>query len=323
MKVVAILGGLGSQMFKYAFYLQLKQLSGEKCYINTIPFYMQEMWNGYELKRIFSIEDEDIIDFFTESEIQNLRDDKKRYYEVSMDLMKRIWPQEKCLWVCRGKVYQEFWDDRQSKDVTWKQRIISTVESLKNRFIKKEYIDIYPKDFHLLSGNVLYDEFNHTSDQYFKSIKNKLVEVFTFPEFTDEKNEQISKLMLRTNSVALHIRRSDHLYDNVKLFKRRYFAKSVKYIKRNVTNPVFFVFSDESGWCKKNLQELGLHQEEVYFIDWNKNEESYRDMQLMTYCQHNILCISSFSWWGYFLSKRRDKIVIAPKEYWFEVPVHF
>ena len=59
MKVVAILGGLGSQMVKYAFYLDVKKkCKDEKCYIDTTAFHSLKMWNGYELERIFGIRDE-------------------------------------------------------------------------------------------------------------------------------------------------------------------------------------------------------------------------------------------------------------------------
>ena len=85
----------------------------------------------------------------------------------------------------------------------------------------------------------------------------------------------------------------------------------VKYVKKNVHDPVFFFFTDPGSieWCKQNQKKFGLNfsKDKVYFIDWNKGLESYRDMQLMTYCKHSIQSYSSFGWWGAYLMKNPNK----------------
>lgn len=314
MKVVAILGGLGSQMLKYAFYLSVKENSNEKCYIDTTPFYMQNMWNGYELNRIFGINAPDIVDLYSEKEILNLKSCGYGYRKKTIETMKKMEPQKNIFYYIRGK--KRKWS-----------KFNNLLYTLNSVFLSKyntEFIDEYDNKYLTIKDNVFFDEFNHTSDKYIKNIKYDLKKVFCFPEFQDKKNQEIKERMQQTEAVAVHVRRSDHLYDNEELISSGYYKKSVKYIKEKVECPVFFIFSEDVTWCKENLDKIGIEEtDSYYFIDWNKNENSYRDMQLMTYCKHNILAISSFSWWGYYLSKHESKIVCAPKGYWSEVLVHF
>lgn len=185
--------------------------------------------------------------------------------------------------------------------------------------------DKYPDEYINIGGNVYYDEFNHTSDIYIRDVKEEIIEAFRFPPICEEVNIEVSRLILSTHSVALHVRRTDHMYDNGDLFENNYYKKAVDYMNTKVVNPTYFIFSDDPNWCKENLVSLGLSNftGDIHFVDWNNGEKSFRDMQLMTLCKNNILAISSFSWWGYYLSPHECKEVVAPNGYWFEVAQHF
>lgn len=318
MKVVAILGGLGSQMFKYAFYLQIK--NSDDCYIDTMPYRLQKMWNGYELKRIFNIEAKDITERFTEEELENISEQTTNYKYTGEIMIKRLDSSRPVINIFRGYLYPQ----KEYKFLV----LLSLGYNKIKRILKKnnDFYDTWPVLYRTSFFSIYYDEFNHTSNQYIggRAYQKTLQNVFRFPDFTDEMNIQTAKEMGKTESVSMHIRRSDHLYDNKQLFDNHYFARAVQYIKRKVSYPVFYLFSDELSWCNEHLSELGLKSnDKVILVDWNQNTESYRDMQLMTYCKHNILAISSFSWWGYYLSKHENKIVCAPEGYWSEVPIHF
>lgn len=322
--VVAILGGLGSQMFKYAFYLNIKKnIKNSEYYIDTTPFYIMKMWNGYELEKIFNIKVPDIISFYSDEEKKNLSNYKFGYANYAIDKINKLQISTDLIYrFNRGKLNRWF-------DLTKKRNfIVRILYEINNKILnfsksEKDYIDSYPENYMKLNKSIYFDEFNHTSDYYIRDVREQLITAFAFPQFLDRQNISIMKKMQDTNSIAIHIRRSDHLYDNEELIDNGYFSRAINFIKKNVDNPIFFIFSEEITWCQENKGLIGLIGCELCYIDWNKGEYSYRDMQLMTYCKHNILAISAFSWWGYYLSLYENKIVCAPKGWWFEVKNHF
>lgn len=116
-------------------------------------------------------------------------------------------------------------------------------------------------------------------------------------------------------SVSLHVRRGDYLsYSSITgVCSVDYYNKAIKLIKKMINPDLFVVFSDDQCWCRENLSDV-LSACSI-FVDWNRGIESYRDMQLMSYCSHNIIANSSFSWWGAWLNRNPTKIVIAPSQW--------
>ena len=52
----------------------------------------------------------------------------------------------------------------------------------------------------------------------------------------------------------------------------------------------------------------------IHYISENEGTNSYRDMQLMSLCKYNIISNSTFGFWGAYLNKNSDKIVIGPNK---------
>ena len=88
-----------------------------------------------------------------------------------------------------------------------------------------------------------------------------------------------------------------------------YYEDAIKYIYINVDNPKFVIFSDDIGYSKKVFENY-----DCIYIDWNKGKESFKDMQLMSMCDHMITANSSFSWWGAMLTQNEKGIKIAPSK---------
>jgi hypothetical protein len=92
----------------------------------------------------------------------------------------------------------------------------------------------------------------------------------------------------------------------------KYYQDAIKYISQKIDNPVFYIFSDDIEWVKREL----IISFPCVYIDFNQQSVSYKDMQLMSLCKCNIIANSSFSWWGAWLNINPEKIVIAPNS-WF------
>lgn len=156
------------------------------------------------------------------------------------------------------------------------------------------------------------------SYKYFEKVESIIRMNFRFPDISinDINNINIQKIITNTNSISIHIRRGDFVDNNSHTIhgvcSLNYYQSAINYICNSVNKPVFFIFSDDIKWVKKNLDLT----HEFYHIDWNIGNKSYIDMQLMSNCNHNIIANSSFSWWGAWLNSNPDKIVIAPKK-WF------
>lgn len=110
--------------------------------------------------------------------------------------------------------------------------------------------------------------------------------------------------------VSLHVRRGD--YTRVRGGKDAlpltYQRNAIHAIQQRVTNPTFFVFSDDIAYCRQHLPRHA----KVVFVDHNDVLNCHEDLRLMAACRHNIIANSSFSWWGAWLNPNPDKIVCAP-----------
>ena len=130
-----------------------------------------------------------------------------------------------------------------------------------------------------------------------------------FPPLKGEKNEEYAREMRGTESVALHIRRGDF----VRLgwaYSLDVWALAVKAMDERVKNPVYFLFSDDLPFCREHIEELGLLNHEVVFVEGNKKPNNYIDMQLMTICKHRIVPNSSFSFCAALLRENREGVIL-------------
>tara|TARA_B100000768_G_scaffold171231_1_gene178340 strand:- start:1075 stop:1929 length:855 start_codon:yes stop_codon:yes gene_type:complete len=156
------------------------------------------------------------------------------------------------------------------------------------------------------------------SEKYFQNNKIDILKDLSFSTSPNKINKHFLNEINNITSVSLHIRRGDYLsnstYNNIYgICDLTYYYKAIDYLINQLGNNIkVFIFSDDIYWVSKNFKLPVKTQ----IIKHNSSQNSHEDLRLMSNCKHNIIANSSFSWWGAWLNKYPNKIVIAPKK-WF------
>jgi hypothetical protein len=140
------------------------------------------------------------------------------------------------------------------------------------------------------------------SEKYFKNIEKDLRDDFEFKQMYS---------IPKKPYVSIHIRRGDYLSlpNHHPTCSLEYYKKAMEMLTGNH----FVIVSDDIEWCKQQTTFVGC--------EFWQGTSNVHDLYVMTKAKHNIIANSSFSWWGAWLNKNYDKIVIAPKK-WFGEEIH-
>jgi hypothetical protein len=151
-------------------------------------------------------------------------------------------------------------------------------------------------------------------ENYFKNVEEIIRKLYKFNfDDLDPKNISLLNTIKNTESVAIHIRRGDYYTVGSKILggvcNFNYYSKAISAINVRSNKPKYFIFSDDPKWVKKHYNLDG------FYVEGNTREDSWKDMLLMSACKHNIICNSSFSWWGAWLNINNNKIVVCPSKF--------
>ena len=169
-------------------------------------------------------------------------------------------------------------------------------------------LDILPAG-HLLSGFWQTERFMHNMHQL------RLDLVLKAP--LSAPAQKVKRIINAVESVALHVRRGDYLKDQKTITRhgacsQSYYQNAIDYVLEKKPIAEFFVFSDDPQWVKTHIK---LPPQCTYVSAANIAAEE--DLALISRCKHQIIANSTFSWWGAWLNKNCDKIVVCPSP-WFD-----
>lgn len=174
-------------------------------------------------------------------------------------------------------------------------------------------IDTLDKFYKHSSRGIIEGYWQHDNEKYIKQVSTFREELRYLGEL-NEINQKIMDKMRNQNSVCVHFRRGDYTNKkNIEIFNQldaSYYKKAMDIISNKLENPIFYIFSDDIEWVKKNVSA----QYAIQYIDHTSTD--LEDFQLMRACNNFIIANSTFSWWAAWLSECENKTIIAPKK-WF------
>jgi hypothetical protein len=280
---VEISENLGNQLFMYAHAYALSKKLGRELYIdNESAFLKKKSVGSYRLDR-FNISSKVI---------------QKKYKFLS--------------------IFQYF-----------KKKYISKLDYFKkNKFFYTEKKDVYKKTFYYndqdLNRNtnyLIYVRGHFESEKYFLNYRKSILKEFSFKNVKQYQDNPYYKYILNNNVIAITIRQNrfnernysqkNNLYLKNKsdIFLKKqitYIQKAINYFKTKVKNPKFLIWSNDFSNLDKYFNK------NFSFVNNSNSNKDLTDLYLLTQCKYFIISPSTFSWWGAWLSKRKNKICVRP-----------
>jgi glycosyltransferase involved in cell wall biosynthesis len=273
LSIVETGGGLGTQMFQYAFMLGQKYLSAQGRY------YLYATEDSCNLANVFANLDKE--DFIS------------------------------------GELWQNI--------VNTPAYCIKRITDLNDNYpVKNEWKLVTRYSGHWQSG------------KYFNGITPEIKKRFQFDETRlNSRSKEMLDKMDGNSAVAVHIRRRDSancndrlLYDGI--CTQEYYLAAIKEIIKETDAPLqIYLFGNDKKWLNENI-----FIPDSIIVDWNREQDDWQDMYLMSRCKYHIISNSSFSWWAAWLCEVKDRKTFSPgvwsnnknitdaiPEEWIKIPV--
>lgn len=196
------------------------------------------------------------------------------------------------------------------------------IEMYKDTFFKNypivdsipQEVKVYKEPSYFYQPIVYHEKEDLVIKGYYQSYKYmnraKVLEMYACPEAVKKDiDERFGDLLRHHTVVSVNVRRGDYmkLPHRHPFVGKKFLLRAMLWFGEDVH---FIVSSDDIAWCRRHL---GDRNQRVHFLT---NSYPLLDLYIQTACNHNIISNSSFSWWGAYLNRHLEQVVIAPHRWY-------
>lgn len=277
---IKIYGGLGNQLFQYAFGRSLSYDLNKKLYLDISYYdFTKKVYETYGLNPF------NIKGTVGNYQFENFK--KNRVFDKDLELYSKAGS------LAKGGFF-------------YKDLLFENMDKIE---LPAYFTGFYCNGFSK-------DDVRQMTENFFKHNNNIIKEDLKYLFMLNEECTEIKEDMMKYDSIAVHIRRGDYkTIDKFGTCSKKYFKDAMNEITKGLANPKFFIFTNDPKWFEKNFEMIHPHR----YVDVKEKNgsEPTLNLKLMSLCKHFIISNSTFSWWGSWLGEDPQKKIIAPVP-WFQ-----
>jgi hypothetical protein len=152
------------------------------------------------------------------------------------------------------------------------------------------------------------------NERYFADIDAVLRQDLTFSRQHRAANEKLAAEMRATESVAVHMRQLhgvpsgvDQPSATIASLPAEYYRAAIVAIRERVPRAKLYTFSDSPSHAV-----LPIGEDDAVRVGNEGEEAQFEDLWLMSQCRHFVLANSTFGWWGAWLGRTAQSVIVSP-----------
>jgi len=233
MIIIQLKGGLGNQLFQYAFARSLSYNLNKELFLD-ISYFSHNEKRKHVIFGLNSFNIKGIIGYYPYSEKTS----------IGLDYLSD-WDVQEYTEGIKDKFPENFFDYGEIKEI--------------NNIKTPTYFDGY------FQQQIKNDERSFITENFFKINNDIIHEDFKYKLPLNKCYDKVISDMQNYDSVAIHIRHGDYMdIPEFGLCTEEYYQNAIDYIVSQVENPKFFIFTEDHEWVKNNLK-IDFPKEHIVF----------------------------------------------------------